>query len=431
MITRGVSDYLKNEVVSQTRVFKEIPAEFPRITICNINPLTSIFANTLWSAEFDKWIKLTNNIIKDRGSYNYSFTEYFQYNMKKPEVESITKYKLGQNLFEMIADCNFANQKCLFNYSAAYNLTMFNEFEKSYSLNFGTCFRFNSLFDLNDNQIPIKKVIKDGVNSELELLLNLKDQTDIPNLYDDRGFILFIENQSHVPSTFNNGIFLKTGTSTKISMKKLITERLPPLFSDCRSEYPDDSIYDIYKQKRFIYKSRDCFNLCIQKLIVENCGCYSLLYDIHDESIPVCDFYSECLRNYCNPITLQSLFKPLERSCFNTYANQYCVSLCPTECYSVSYDLTLSYSDFPNQEFADKLAAKTNILQYFYEDKSIKNKYITVDLMKYKFAKVKIFFSDLSYTFVTEKEKMEWIDFLANIGEFNFLTSLINFNFIN
>jgi hypothetical protein len=214
MITRGVSDYLKNEVVSQTRVIKEIPAEFPRITICNKNPLNSIFANTLWSAEFDKWIRFTENRRMERSYYSQSFTEYFQYNMKNPEVANTKKYKLGQNLFEMIAGCNFANQKCLFNYSVADNLTIFNEFEKSYSLNFGTCFRFNSLFDLNDNQIPIKKVIKDGVNSELELLMYLKEQTDIPNLNDEREFRIFIENQSHVPSTFDNGILIKTGTTS-------------------------------------------------------------------------------------------------------------------------------------------------------------------------------------------------------------------------
>jgi hypothetical protein len=297
---------------------------------------------------------------------------------------------------------------------------IFYDFSWSYSLNYGNCFRFNSLNDSNGNKLPIKKVIKDGINSELELVLYLKDQSNIPNLQEDRGFRVFIENQSHVPSTFDNGILVKTGTTTEIAMKKLITERLPPPFSDCRSEYPDEPIYTIYKKKGYVYKSRDCFNLCIQKLIVENCGCYSLLYDIHDESIPVCDFNSECLRDYCNPITLESLFRPLERSCFNDQANQICTSVCREECYLVSFDVTFSHSDFPNEKQADYMKGALDYIKNIFFKDSIYPNQITFDLMKQKLAKLKIHFSDLSYTFVNENQKMESVDLLANIGELKF-----------
>jgi hypothetical protein len=360
-------------------------------------------------------MKSTKDIVNNKIDYDLSYTQYFQYNAKNPSFPDSIKYNLGQNIYEMILDCNFANQKCSFNYSSVDKSWIFTEFEKSYTLNFGTCFKFNSLLDLDNNQIPIKKVIKDGTNSELELLLYLREQNGIPYLNEDRGFVVFIENQSHVPSTFDNGIFLKTGTNTKIALKKVVTERLPFPYSDCRSEYPDDAIYDIYRENGYVYKSRDCFNLCIQMLIIDNCGCYSLLYDVHNESIPVCDFYSECLRDYCNPITMESLFKPLERSCFNTEANQFCVSYCPTECYSVSYDITPSYSDFPNPYYAERLKILT-ISKIFKSDWII-NGEIPLDLMKNQLAKLSIFFSDLSYTFVTEKAKMEWVDFLANIGK--------------
>jgi hypothetical protein len=416
MITRSVLDYLKNDVVTKIRVFKEIPAEFPVITICNLNPLTSAEADDLWNIDFETWWCNTSVNCGYNKYYHYkkAFTDYFQHKISDPSFGNENKKRMGQRQDEMIIDCNFATQKCPFNFSVSNNKIIFFDFSWSYSLNYGNCFRFNSLTDSNGNNIAIKKVIKDGINSELELVLYLKDQKNIPYIQEDRGFRLFIENQSHVPSTFDNGILVKAGTSTEISMKKLITERLPPPFSDCRSDYPDEPIYEIYKKQDYVYKARDCFNLCIQSLIIENCGCYSLLYDIHDDSIPVCDFYSECLRDLCNPITFDSLFRPLERSCFNDKANKLCASKCTEECYSVSYDITLSYSEYPNEKHRDYLKELDYIKSIFSTE--FPGEPVS-DLLSQKFAKVKIRFAELSYTYVSEKEKMDWIDLVANTGK--------------
>ena len=39
MVYRAINSYLQYEVTTQIRTIKEIPTTFPRVTICNINPL--------------------------------------------------------------------------------------------------------------------------------------------------------------------------------------------------------------------------------------------------------------------------------------------------------------------------------------------------------------------------------------------------------
>jgi hypothetical protein len=72
MVTRAVLDYLKNDVVTKIRVYKEIPAEFPTITICNINPLTSVYVNERWNQNYENWFK--------QSTLNYEY--YFYINKK-------------------------------------------------------------------------------------------------------------------------------------------------------------------------------------------------------------------------------------------------------------------------------------------------------------------------------------------------------------
>ena len=45
--SKGLIDYLQYEVVSKTRVFKEIPSVFPAVTICDNNAFTSKSAQDL------------------------------------------------------------------------------------------------------------------------------------------------------------------------------------------------------------------------------------------------------------------------------------------------------------------------------------------------------------------------------------------------
>jgi hypothetical protein len=244
------------------------------------------------------------------------------------------------------------------------------------------------------------------------------ENQQIPNLNPNKGFRIFIENRSDVLSTFDGGIDIKPGTLTELTLKKVVTERMQPPFSDCQKAYPDDPIYNTYRAKRIAYKQRDCFNLCIQKKIIEKCGCYNLIYEPIAEysNVKPCDFRSNCLSDYCTPFSIYSLPNTLARSCSNDEANTNCTTFCKKECTTIEFEVNSAFSDFPTQRnlelnYKNSFYVKKNFLK-----EGIQPENITNEMLKSKIAKVKILFNDLSYTVVSESEKFNFVDLASSVG---------------
>ena len=67
-------------------------------------------------------------------------------------------------------------------------------------------------------------------------------------------------------------------THTKV-VKRSIINKAPLPYSECIDLKSFDSILyqSIIKAKK-AYRQSDCFDLCFQKNVIENCGCYYLQY---------------------------------------------------------------------------------------------------------------------------------------------------------
>jgi hypothetical protein len=263
MVGRTILEYLSYDVVTKTRVHRELPAEFPTITICNNSPFTSLFANDLLNQSYRDWCHLNGMHL------NFSRIEHhlnaFQYETKHPIFSENKRIKLGPSLNSIIIKCKFAGKEC--DTETISGKKVFKDFSTYYSIIYGNCFRFNSGVDFFKNKTEIKKVYKEGRYSELELDLFIVDNHKIPDLNSNRGFRIFIENSSIVSSTYEGGINIRAGSMTESTIRKVITDRLPKPYSDCQKEYPLDDIYDSFRSAYVPYNERDCFNLCIQVLL--------------------------------------------------------------------------------------------------------------------------------------------------------------------
>ena len=135
-ISRSISDFLEYEVVTKISVVNEIHAEFPTITICNLN----LISTTEGFRFFKEIYKPFNQL-----GYveRYVFLNSNAYNLTKEEKES-----LGLQEKDFFSLCWFGHIPC-------------NEedFIWYYDPYYGNCFRFNSGINSTGHRIKKKKDI--------------------------------------------------------------------------------------------------------------------------------------------------------------------------------------------------------------------------------------------------------------------------------
>ena len=266
MVTRSILDYFQFDVVTKVRYFYEVPAEFPTITVCNIN---SFAKNESVEEMKDIYMRKYPTIARNAINFSDLVEVYYEflYEANDHIFGDEKKKSLGPSIDDMLIYCVFNNDYC-----------SSRDFSWFYMLFYGNCFRFNSGKDYNGKNVKLHRVYREGLWSGLsmELILNENEQFDV-NSY-EIGFKIFIDNRSSLINSFSKGILVKPGISLEIALHKVITEKLPYPYNDCQKEYPDDPIYSMYKSNGIIYKETDCVYLCLQKQIFQKCGCYDPMY---------------------------------------------------------------------------------------------------------------------------------------------------------
>jgi hypothetical protein len=147
-----------------------------------------------------------------------------------------------------------------------------------YDFHYGNCFKFNSGFNSNGHTIPFKFSNIPGEKNGLFLSFVLQKSQNRYSSAPSTGLRIFVHNASFVPSS-SEGINLRLAALTNIAIKKSVINKAPSPYSECINLKKFDSILyrSIIKSKR-VYRQSDCFDLCFQKNVIENCGCYYLQY---------------------------------------------------------------------------------------------------------------------------------------------------------
>ena len=92
-----------------------------------------------------------------------------------------------------------------------------------------------------------------------------------------------------------------------------------------------------------------------------------------------------------------------------------CFDLCPFECNQITYDLTISTTDYPSRNtFTSVYTSFGNELSELLGTSNISD--VTYDMFKASFAAVFIYFDELKYTNIEQQPTLELVDVIANIG---------------
>jgi hypothetical protein len=201
LVIKSILDYFSYQVITTTRTIHEMPTEFPKITICNLNKYATKYA----------WEYVTNDT------------------QKKGEEALANEEKrlLGHDLNDTLFDCWFNFQQC-----------DSRDFIWSFDSTNGNCFSFNSGFDANGTRVDLKKsrFVGSVFGLQMTLYINIYEEFKTSfqkdynynslapyNLDSGLGAIIRIENSSYLKEDKSfDGILITPGFITNIVLNRFV-----------------------------------------------------------------------------------------------------------------------------------------------------------------------------------------------------------------
>lgn len=375
MIAKTISEYLQYEVIAYSEVITELSSEFPAITLCAINPLTTKIAEQYVKELLDK-----DNFIDidlDARHYIDKLSVYaYQANLNAFSFENAEFQKsLGLNLTEVFLNCHYNDIEC--------NL---DEFEWEYDRYLGNCYTFNS-----GSGKSLYKTSITGPDNGFRLELLLKPSENKYSTKYSEGLIVFVHN-STIDAQLSPNIKIKSSESTDIMVSRTFVSKQPYPYSDCQDlDNLNSELYKYIIKSNKTYIQTDCFDLYYQKKVIEVCNCYNNEY-------PKLKNVSYCLNE--NQTRCQiDIYDMYRRE-----INDECKSLCPLECNSIIYDFTISSSSYPNKFLYDVFSEKGYISNITYEE------------FKSRAIELNVYYNSLTYAKLSESPKTSIVDLFSNIG---------------
>lgn len=398
-VVQNILDYLNYDVITKIRNFNDFPCEFPKITICNANMLTTNFSMSLSNKV------LADNSITDIYSSSllkskfpddiYQQIEYARYLVQSyatsSKLSDEEKKKLGYKIEDILISCNFAGNSC-----------WPDEFDWYFDFNYGNCFVFNSGKNQSGHTAEKKFITRTGKldGFVLELYVGVPDY--IQTLDSSIGAVVFIGNDSIALSSMDS-IDVPAGKETNLVIDRLFVKQLNKPYSDCEivgddSRIKSDFIQLILSQNRS-YSQHDCYDLCYQKKVIENCDCFDLAFDSLN------DFTKPCL----NESDINCLYEAFNE--FNQGSiHENCDRFCPVECEYLTYSFSYSQSDFPSLAYSKVLSSHPKVTE------KLGNQTITIKALKRAVLKLNIYYDKLKYMVFDEYPASDIISVLSNIG---------------
>lgn len=93
------------------------------------------------------------------------------------------------------------------------------------------------------------------------------------------GMHVLVHNKSEKP-TYALGIKANVGHHTVIEITRTFSTRMQQPYSECVEDiesYAEKSLYvKTILETNYTYKQSDCYEVCLQKYVVNDCGCYAV-----------------------------------------------------------------------------------------------------------------------------------------------------------
>lgn len=197
------------------------------------------------------------------------------------------------------------------------------------------------------------------------------------------------------------GIDVSTGFETNILVDRIFAQKLPEPYSDCQTlnNLQNKQILHSFSSLNASYNQQDCFGICFQIYMIENCKCYDPTFLYVETSYGPCATVEE---TYCNFEKFSSFF--------SEHIQDKCPD-CTLECDSWRYHLTNSFTNYPTKAYAHQLMKNPIVRSKFQEPDQV-----TYEELKKKLLFLNIYYDELKYATIIEIEKTSFLDLIASVG---------------
>ena len=314
--------------------------KFPDITICNLNGI---------SASNLKSVAKTNPDLN--AYYQRLFSTNASLRTEMPVSPGTLFWALGEDAREvghsfddMILGCRFEESDCkeddfiLFPFPSFFNCFTFVRGRKE------------------------KLITTNGLRAALSITMYLEPEnpgisqsySNKPHFANNVGVRILITPPNYLAAIGNYGHEFSPGLTTSIGFDITKHIRLSEPYSTCRSTESMKLEGDVE------YSYVECRNMCVQDIVIEQCGCYATRYITRrNKTVPSCGHYV-----LSNKTKADEMLKCLARATdgVQTKYNFGDRCNCHWPCEDTTYSLTMSHSQWPSKKsldsFIDKVLAK-------------------------------------------------------------------------
>jgi len=375
LILTAIFVYLQYNTVTSIETITDMPADFPVITICNLNQFQTnnsfqIVKKYSEMKFFLPNLRLNAAVMNEFSSLNDSFKKSFTYSLK-----------------ESLISCSINMMPCFSS-----------EFIWHFDPKYGNCYSFNTGSNSSGNSVDLRKINKAGNMNGLRLELFIGNPSNIPEFIHSSGYHVIIHNQTYAIK-YNEGYDISPGIETNFAINRLYETKKPKPYSDCIEldsiDSFDSDLFRVTYGLNKTYLQNNCLHLCFQKIVIQTCSCFLSIFNKLNGTI-------QCL----NQSQLFCADKAL-----TIYDLNDCIQNCPLECYSTNYQITTTFSNYPTNNYAKNSLMTNPIITSKFQ-----NETLTFDLIKQSVLSLNIYYDQLSYTKISKDAKLELVDLVSGVG---------------
>ena len=333
LIINSIGNYLKFSVTTNYRVGSDLYPAFPMVTVCNLNPLNTVYyeqlyeaadiahAHLLFTGPYDILVELERYMKRTTGNF---FTSNQRRNLS--------------DLEGLIISCRFDNKPCNMNQFVYYFSPL------SYYLN---CLRFNSGWDVDGRPVELLRS-SIGTEFSMELYVGLSNTLKLRSPH--RGVRLLIQNQKETSIKLTpSPLILSSGVHTKLSLVHNVYKQFnewPYEYSTCAvsennvliKPIEDTFYFNIILAMNVSYAQNCCILVCYQYELAANCNCTDYWVDIKITG------YSYCLgvQMECSFDFYYKVFH------VGDFIQTNCLPKCPFECNLYRNEIFHSIEKYPD-----------------------------------------------------------------------------------
>jgi len=401
LIIELIMSFLSFGVSTTYRTLYETPAVFPKITFCNVNPFTTKYAME-FLRQINKELHPTIDVFNDEQMDKLDFNEKtrlilsikFKAIFRMNVLNDTEKRKLSRPLEEIVLPFSNANS---------------NDFSWYFDPWYGNCWIYNSGYNRTGHKVPLVTNYVPGETYGLQMSLYVnfyQNLSKINSLIGGLGALIQIDNSSYLTYYISmDGIKFEPGQIVSVSVGRSFKSNLPRPYSNCLIDNQTNAdfhseLFDLIQNSQYRYTQSLCFFQCWQREILSQCKCTDAA------RVSLLPNASKCIRKSQNECMDRLWDKQ------DAFLSENCSSECPLECYSDSFEVSLSSYKFLPFIYQAYLKSNQSKLSEDFPSSA----QIDENMAQKSFVGLNIFYKSLSYEISTESPQLTVITLIANIG---------------